>query len=198
MRRPAVVPRLLVVAALGAGSLLAQQRGAEAVAVTLALAALTLTLAPGRFRVAAIILAAAVLAALLIPGAASIALALLPSLGMLLLAWHFGATLRTGREPLITRYIREDFCTLPEGCAAYGRALTRFWTWMFLGLAALNLAPVFGLIPASVAGTTTVALSLLLFLGEHGVRARRFPHLPVTLGRTLRAMWQAGRMHHAR
>jgi uncharacterized membrane protein len=144
------------------------------------------------------VLAAAALAVMLVPGAAALALALVPSLGMLLFAWHFGVTLRDGREPLITRYIREDFCGLPEGCAGYGRALTAFWTWVFLGFAALNLAPVLGLLAASLAGAMTIAISVLLFVGEHAVRARRFPHLPVNLGRTLRAMWQAGRVRHVR
>jgi len=202
MRRPAVAPRLPVVAALGGGSVFAQLRGAEGAAAALALAALIVTLAPETFgRIALLaggVLAAVALAVLLVPGAAALALALVPSLGMLLFAWHFGATLRAGQEPLITRYIREDFCGLPEGCATYGRALTLFWTWVFLGFAALNLAPVLGLLPASLAGAVTIGLSILLFVGEHAVRARRFPHLPVTLGRTLRAMWQAGRVHHVR
>ena len=199
MRLPAVAPRLMVVAALGAGSVLAQLRGAEGVAAVLAIAALAVTLAPARVALpAGCALALVGLALLLVPRLASLALGLLPALGMLLFAWHFGATLRPGREALITHYIRQDFGSLPEGCAEYGRALTGFWTCVFLGFAALNLAPAFGLLSASVAGLATVAVSLLLFIGEHAVRARRFPHLPVTLGRTLRAMWLAGRMHHAR
>ena len=125
-------------------------------------------------------------------------LALLPTLGMILFAWHFGCTLRPGHEPLITRYIREDFCSLPDGCGEYGRALTLFWTLAFCAFAVLNLLPLMGVLSASAAGLATVAISLLLFLGEHAVRARRFPHLPVTLGRTLRAMWQAGMVRHAR
>lgn len=199
MRLPAVAPRLAVVAALGAGSLLAHARGAEAVAAMLALGALAVTLAPARIALAAgSALAVAAVALLLVPGLAGLALALLPALGMLLFAWHFGATLRPGREALITRYIREDFSGLPEGCGAYGRALTAFWTAVFIAFAGLNLLPVLGLIPAAAAGGATIAISLLLFVGEHAVRARRFPHLPVTLGRTLRAMWQAGAMRHAR
>lgn len=129
---------------------------------------------------------------------ADAAIGLLPAIGMLLFAWHFGATLRAGQEPLITRYIREDFCSLPEGCGEYGRALTLFWTWVFCAFAVLNLLPVSGLLSASAAGIATIILSIVLFVGEHAVRARRFPHLPVTLGRTLRAMWQAGMVRHAR
>lgn len=199
MRLPAVAPRLILAAALGAASLLAQLRGLEGAAAALAAGALATTVAPARIAPAVgggVALAAFALVA--VPGLAGLLLGLLPSLGMLLFAWHFGATLRPGREALITGYIREDFGTLPEGCAAYGRALTGFWTLVFLGFALLNLAPLWGLIPASAAGAATVAMSVLLFVGEHAVRARRFPHLPVALGRTLRAMWQAGRMHHAR
>ena len=117
---------------------------------------------------------------------------------MLLFAWHFGATLRAGQEPLITHYIREDFGDLPEECAPYGRALTVFWTLVFLFFAALNLAPLAGLLSARLAGAITLLASLVLFLGEHAVRARRFPDRPVGLARTLRAMWLSARPPHAR
>lgn len=199
MRLPAVAPRLVVVTALGAGSLLAKLRGAEAVAAVLAVAALVVTLASARIALAAGgALVAVALALLAVPGLATLALGLLPALGMLLLAWHFGATLRPGQDALITRYIREDFGTLPEGCAAYGRALTGFWACVFLGFAALNLLPLLGVLSATASGVATILVSLVLFIGEHAVRARRFPHLPVALGRTLRAIWQAGAMRHAR
>ena len=140
----------------------------------------------------------AALAATLWPDAAAFGLSLVPVLGMLVFAWHFGATLRPGREPLITHYIREDFGTLPEECAPYGRALTRLWAMIFVGFAALHLAALLGHVPIIWSVGVTLLASVVIFVAEHAVRARRFPQHPVALRRTLRAMWLAGRARHAR
>ena len=202
MRLPPSAPRLLLTVALGAAFLLVQMRGATAAAVSLAAAALAVAFGPARFSRALLAAGAAIgvvaVVASLWPGTAAMALSLLPSLGMLLLAWHFGATLRPGSEPLITHYIRADFGDPPAECVPYGRALTGFWSLIFLGFAALHLAPLFGLLSAAMVGAITLVVSLLLFLGEHAVRARRFPQHPVALRRTLRAMWHATRPRHAR
>ncbi|HYF08584.1 MAG TPA: hypothetical protein VD970_13245 [Acetobacteraceae bacterium] len=196
--RPGLALRLIAAAALGGAAALVQARGAPAWAAALAITALAAALVPSRPSRAIPILAASLVLPLLLPRLAAVLLALLPAIGMALFAWHFGATLRPGEEPLITRYIREDFSTLPAECVPYGRALTAFWTAAFLVFAALNLLPIFGMLAAEDAAAITLLASGLLFLGEHAVRARRFPHLPVTPGRTLRAMWQAGRVRHAR
>jgi uncharacterized membrane protein len=188
--------------ALGAGALLARWQGLDGTAAALVVAALAAALAPPRrsriLLFAGVAAGAATLILLVSPAAGGPGLRLLPALGMLVLAWHFGATLRHGEEPLITRYIREDFRGLPEGCEDYGRALTRFWTFAFLGFTALNLLPLAGVLSPEVAGGATVAASFLFFLGEHGWRAQRFPHLPVGPGRTLRAIWRASLVRHAR
>jgi uncharacterized membrane protein len=202
MRLPPSAPRLLLTGALGAACVLVQMRGVTTASVALAVAALVVAFGPARFARALLAAGAAigvvVVVASLWPAVAAVALSLLPSLGMLLLAWHFGATLRPGSEPLITHYIRADFGDPPAECVPYGRALTGLWTLVFLGFAALHLAPLLGLLSAALVGTITLVVSLVLFLGEHAVRARRFPQHPVALGRTLRAMWHATRPRHAR
>ncbi len=202
MRLPASAPRLLLTGVLGVAFVLVQMRGAVAASVALAAAAIAVAFGPARFARALLVAGAAIgvvaVGASLWPAVAAIALGLLPSLGMLLLAWHFGATLRPGSEPLITHYIRADFGNPPAECLPYGRWLTGFWTLVFLAFAALHLAPLFGLLSAAMVGVITLAVSLALFLGEHAVRARRFPQHPVALRRTLRAMWHASGPRHAR
>ncbi len=115
--------------------------------------------------------------------------AALPVLANLAGSWRFAATLRPGREPLITRYTRFDSGGCPAEVAEYSRGLTLLWAW-FLGLFALGHA-------AALAGPSShalvlaaeVALGLALFVGEHAVRNRRFPHHGrATPGRTLRAV----------
>lgn len=201
MGLPPLALRLALTGALGLAALLLRGRGGDQGAAALAAAALVAAIAPPRVApllvLAGLALASVIAITMLWPDIAGHAFALLPALGMLAFAWHFGATLRPGQEPLILHYIRRDFGSLPEECAPYGRALTVFWTATFLGFALLNLAPALGVLPAPVAGGATLLASLLFFLGEHAVRARRFPDRPVAVSRTLRAMWLSARAPHA-
>ena len=125
--------------------------------------------------------------------------AALPLVGNLVLAWHFGRTLRPGAEPLITRYTRADHGEVSPALAVYTRWLTLLWTLFFLGFAAVSLATLAGHGPApGRMAALNLLLSLAFFLGEHAVRALVFPRLgPVGLGRTLRAIWRADVQHHA-
>jgi hypothetical protein len=116
----------------------------------------------------------------------------LPLAGNLLLAWHFGATLRPGQEPLITRYTRAELGLLPPELAGYTRRLTWLWTLFFLAFAMANLFTLAGAGPApGPSAVANLALSALFFLGEHPVRRALFPGLgPATPISTLRAMWR--------
>ena len=143
--------------------------------------------------------AALALGAVLLPAPT----AALPVLANLAGSWRFATTLRPGREPLITRYTRFDPGGCPAEVAGYSRRLTLIWAW-FLGLFALAHAVVLaGFGAHAVVLAAEVALGLALFLGEHGVRNRRFPHHGrATPGRTLRAVRRAHQVplaeHHAR
>jgi uncharacterized membrane protein len=129
---------------------------------------------------------------------------LLPVAGDLLLAAHFGATLRPGREPLISRYTRHDPGTRLAECAGYTRGLTWLWTLLFLALAPLHAVALLGLppfvapVPAPVVLAGSAVLMLALFLGEHVIRTLRFPQFGIaTPARTLRAVLAATLAHHA-
>lgn len=193
--RPA--PRLAISLTLSTACLGAKLAGVEAATAALAVATVASWLVPSpRARP---ILAGAALAggatALLaaLPGATRLLLEALPLAGNLMLAWHFGATLRPGREPLIARYTRADFGHMPAELVGYTRSLTMLWTWFFLAFSAVNAATLAGFgPPAGPSAAANVALAVLFFLGEHAVRAARFGHLgPTHPWRTLRAIWRA-------
>jgi len=194
------VPALLA----GGAALGARLGGWTELALLLALLALGFALARrcgGAARWLALLACGALAAAwpAIGPGAAILLPPLLPPFGDLLLALHFGLTLRPGREALITRYTRADFGRLPPECAAYTRALTALWALVFLLMAPLHLALLLGLPPfprlgAGLVMGLTAAFMLLLFLGEHVVRSLRFPQFGLaTPARTLRAILQAHR-----
>ncbi|EHM01891.1 hypothetical protein HMPREF9946_01626 [Acetobacteraceae bacterium AT-5844] len=124
---------------------------------------------------------------------------LLPALGMLLMAAHFGLTLRPGQEPLIARYTRYDPGVDLTECASYARGLTWFWTIVFLLLTPLYAMAFLGTgEDGAIIMTASGALMLLLFLGEHVVRTLRFPHFGLaTPVRTLRAVIAATVARHA-
>ncbi|MDJ0389532.1 hypothetical protein QMO56_15550 [Roseomonas sp. E05] len=198
-------PMLLAGAAIGAARL----TGHAGLALLLGL--LTLTLAatrhlPGRARLVLGIAAAALALAwpLLRPLAPQRLAGLLPPAGDLLLCAHFGATLRPGREPLISRYTRHDFGRLPPECAGYTRALTLLWAALFALLAPLHAILLLGLPPldaphdSGVVLGATAAFMLVLFLGEHVIRTLRFPQFGLaTPARTLRAILSAHLSRHA-
>jgi uncharacterized membrane protein len=124
---------------------------------------------------------------------------LLPSLGDLLMAAHFGATLLPGREPLISYYTRHDPGVRGPECAGYTRGLTLLWALVFLALALLHAVLLLGspLNTLPVLAATTAAMALL-FLGEHIVRTLNFPQFGIaTPVRTLRAILKATTARHA-
>ncbi len=115
-----------------------------------------------------------------------------------LVCLRFAATLRPGQVPLITRYARFDRGGLPAECEGYTRGLTLVWTGFVALFTLAHAAPVLGLgTTAALSKVQTVAL-VALFVGEHALRNRRFPHLgPATPWRTLRAMWLSIGARHA-
>lgn len=107
---------------------------------------------------------------------------------------QFASTLRPNREPLITRYTRFDYGSLPPDLAAYTRRLTLLWAALLAGFAAAQAATFTGLWSPSAVLAAEAAACAALFLGEHFVRNQQFPHhRPITLRRTLRAV----RLAHA-
>jgi uncharacterized membrane protein len=197
MALPRLAPRLAISLPLSGLFLAARAAGLDGAAAVLAVAAIGAMAAPfaGARGIAAVALLAGVATALWVgrAGAATTLLAALPLAGNLLLAWHFGATLRPGQEPLITRYTRAEQGRLPPELAGYTRRLTWLWTLFFLAFAAVNLLTLAGSGPApGPAAAANIVLSALFFLGEHPVRRALFPGLgPATPLSTLRAIWRA-------
>lgn len=197
MRLPRLAPRLLISLPLSGLLLAARAAGHDGAAAAAAAALIAAMLVPtGRAGgIAGAALAAAGVTLPLASGAegARAVLAALPLAGNLALAWHFGATLRPGREALITRYCRAEHGEIPASLAGYARRLTVLWTFFFLAFCAANLAMLAGFGPPP--GSSAVAnlvLAATFFLGEHVVRGRLFPQFgPARPVRTLRAMWRA-------
>ena len=184
---------------LAGGALASRAMGRPGLAAVLGLAALALAigqrLGPGARAVLALAVLALAAACWSFPVPAARLGRALPVLGDLLMAAHFGATLRRGREPLITRYDRYDPASDPAESAGYTRRLTLLWALLFLLLAPLHAALLLGWPPFAAPAAPlpvlagTLAAMLLLFLGEHWVRNLRFPGQGVaTPLRTLRAV----------
>lgn len=190
----ALIPALL----LAAAALGARLLGWHGATLLLGLGALGMAMGrrwPARLAGALALTGLGLLAAGAARGVAPAALLpLLPALGLLMLSARFAATLLPGREPLITHYTRFDFGRLPPECAGYTRRLTGFWAALLALAAPLQAAaPLAGLAPGAVAAAGS-ALMLGLFLAEHALRDRCFPHLgPATPARTLRAIIAAHR-----
>lgn len=204
MRWPRLAPRIAISLPLSWLFLAARLAGVDtlAAAAAAALIAAMVTPATTTLGIAGTALLAALGAAAWAGGAGGTAalLAALPLAGNLALAWHFGGTLRPGREPLITRHARVNHGTVPTALARYTRRLTLAWTVVFLGLAAVSAATLAGLgPPAGPAAVAALGLSLVLFLGEHALRSRLFPELgPARPARTLRVIWLTDIQRHAR
>ncbi|CAH0288847.1 hypothetical protein [Roseomonas sp. CECT 9278] len=204
MALPRLAPRLAISLPLSGLFLAAQAGGQQDAAAILAMAAIGAMAAPASraLPIGTVALGTGGATALWIgqPGAAALLLAALPLAGNLLLAWHFGATLRPGREPLIARYTRAEHGRLSPELLAYTRCLTWAWTWFFLGFAALNLLTLAGAGPAPGASAAgNLALSAAFFLVEHPIRRALFPALrSASPWNTLRAIWRADALHDAR
>lgn len=203
MALPRLAPRLAISLPLSGLFLATHAAGLPGASAVLAAAVIGAMLAPfpRAAGIAAVALAAGASTALWVGrhGAGAL-LELVPLAGNLLLAWHFGATLRPGREPLITRYTRAEQGCLPPELAPYTRRLTLAWTLFFLAFAGVNGLTLAGLGPApGPSAAAGLALSALFFMAEHPLRRMLFPALgPATPWSTLRAIWRADGLPDAR
>ena len=129
---------------------------------------------PGAYAIA--LLLAALFGGLAI-GAPFVLLYAPPILIDIALASVFGATLRPGRDPLISRFARIEQGALPAELDCYTRLLTWIWTVLFAAMAATALAlALFGSLAAWSIFTNLVAYALVaaLFVGEYAYRRVRY------------------------
>jgi uncharacterized membrane protein len=94
-------------------------------------------------------------------------------------AW-FGATLRPGREALVTRFARRAGQALDAPELAYTRRVTLAWTLYFAAIAGISTLLFFlGPLPAwsAFANLLTLPLSVAMFAAEFAVRLRTHPEL---------------------
>ena len=88
------------------------------------------------------------------------------------LAIFFGQTLRTGQVPLIERIARASDPGLPPELCRYTRRLTALWCAYFIVAALLSLT---ARLPLGWAGAFIWLGTIVLFVGEHRLRAHLFP-----------------------
>jgi hypothetical protein len=124
------------------------------------------------------------------PGAAAVS-GVTHAAAYLILLWYFGRTLRSGREPLITRLARSVHGSLPPEIAAFTRRVTAAWCVFFAAQVLLSLL-LLALAPFDIWSTFVNLLNLpllvLMFVGDHLYRAIRFPDYPrASIARILRA-----------
>ena len=85
----------------------------------------------------------------------------------------FGASLRPGREPLVTALSRQMYAVVPAEMAAYTRGVTWAWCAFFAAQLLMSLA-LFLLAPRAVWSLFVALLNLpliaLMFVGEHTLR----------------------------
>jgi len=96
------------------------------------------------------------------------------------LAAFFGASLRPGREPVISLFARlEQGGSLPPDLARHARTVTWLWTLLLAGMAVTALA-LAALAPLDVwslfANVVAYVLIAALFVGEYLYRRVRFRH----------------------
>jgi uncharacterized membrane protein len=104
-------------------------------------------------------------------------LSYLQPLVLLWLAYFFGRTLRPGATPLIERIALRSNANLPRPLRRYARRLTAIWCGYFVLAAALSaLLGASGATALVGVGFAVLVGSVLLFVGEHWVRPRIFPH----------------------
>ncbi len=112
------------------------------------------------------------------------------------LAWTFGRTLLPGEEPLIHRISRLNRGIVPAELDAYTRRITIFWTALFIVMMIVSAAVGLAAEPDTWSWVINIgipAISVTVFLVEHGYRAIVYRHLghnsPVS---TLRTMLRPG------
>jgi uncharacterized membrane protein len=107
----------------------------------------------------------------------STALRYLSPIVLLGLALFFGRTLRPGHTPLIERIARRSTAILSDALCRYTRRLTAIWSGYFVGAAFLSaIVGWSGGVAFSRVGLAVLAGSVFLFVGEHWLRSRIFPH----------------------
>jgi uncharacterized membrane protein len=153
---------------------------ARVTATAMALGALIWAIADGRLAAAILAAGIAVLLGATLRYAAQILLFAPPVIVNAALAVFFGASLRTGREPVISVFARlEQGGVLPPDLACHARSVTWIWTLLLAALA--TLATVLA-IWASLetwslfANVVNYALIAALFIGEYLYRRVRFRH----------------------
>lgn len=124
------------------------------------------------------------------------AIAVPPVLIQGLLAWTFGRTLLSGEEPLIHRISRLNRGVVPAELEAYTRRVTVLWTVLLIVMMAVSAAVGLTADPDTWSWVVNIgmpAVSVTVFLVEHGYRAIVYRHLghnsPVS---TLRTMLRPG------
>jgi uncharacterized membrane protein len=115
----------------------------------------------------------------------------------LALAGWFGATLRPGKEPLVSALARRVHRNFPPAMARYTRNVTLAWTLYFLGMAMVSLVLFLAGDFAEwslLANILTPILTAAFFVGEYLLRYRLHPEFEHV---GLRQAVQAYRSHAA-
>jgi uncharacterized membrane protein len=124
----------------------------------------------------------------------------LQHVGMFLaLGLWFGATLRPGREALVTRFARRSGEPLGPSGLAYTRRVTLAWTVFFAAVVGTSTL-LFFLAPLEAwsvfANLLTLPLSVAMFGAEYAVRLRTHPELcHGGVMRSVRAFWEHRASH---
>ncbi|MEK6244726.1 MAG: hypothetical protein AABM33_09515 [Pseudomonadota bacterium] len=158
----------------------APEWSARVSATAMALGALIWAIADGRLAAAMLAAGIAVLLGATVLYAPQILLFAPPVIINAALAVFFGASLRTGREPVISVFARlEQGGVLPPDLARHARSVTWIWTLLLAAIAILVMA--LGIwAPLETwslfANVVSYALIAALFIGEYLYRRVRFRH----------------------
>ena len=158
----------------------APQWPARVTAAAMALGALIWAIADGRLTAAMLAVGIAALAAATVFYAPQILLFAPPVIINAALAVFFGASLRIGREPVISVFARfEQGEVLPPDLARHARSVTWIWTLLLAALATLAMALAIWA-PLETwslfANVVNYALIAALLIGEYLYRRVRFRH----------------------
>ncbi|MEM7169034.1 MAG: hypothetical protein AAF530_02620 [Pseudomonadota bacterium] len=111
-----------------------------------------------------------------------------------LLLWIFASSLRSGSEPLISRFRRIQIGWSNGEIDRYTRRLTTLWSFFFAACLLAALVMPFLVAPPTWSWTLNVvcpAISIGFFVLEHLYRAWRLPHFgPVSILQTLSTLSQ--------
>ena len=112
----------------------------------------------------------------------------------LLLASFFGATLRAGATPMVSRFLALTKGPVTPQLARYTRTVTWAWALFFVAMAGVAVVVFLGTsfpIWSVFANVLTMPIAGLMFLGEYGIRRRVIPQSECPgLVATLVAVWR--------